>query len=69
MDQRDLDKRFNAHGLNNRQAENCALIREKCSTLANIINTEVPDGREKSTAITKLEEVMFWANAGISREE
>lgn len=27
----------------------------------------VPDGREKATAITKLEEFMMWANAGIAR--
>lgn len=42
-------------------------IREECNQLFEIIECMVPDGREKSLAITKLEEVMMWANAGIAR--
>jgi hypothetical protein len=30
-------------------------------------DTNIPDCREKSLAITKLEEYMFWANAAIAR--
>ncbi len=33
------------------------------------INTLVPEGREKSLAITKLEEAMMWSNAGIARNQ
>jgi hypothetical protein len=28
----------------------------------------MPDGREKSIVLTKLEEALFWANAGIARQ-
>ena len=28
-----------------------------------------PESREKSLAVTKLEEVVFWSNAAIAREE
>lgn len=42
-------------------------IRERCRQLAHWFNDELPDGREKSIVVTKLEEVMYWANAGLSR--
>ena len=31
------------------------------------IGALVPEGREQSIAITKIEEAMFWANAGVAR--
>ena len=33
------------------------------------ICTIVPPGREQALMLTKLEEAMFWANAGIARQE
>lgn len=42
-------------------------IRAYAKSFAHIINVAVPDGREKSTSLTKLDEVVFWANAGIAR--
>lgn len=42
-------------------------IRANCGELAESILSNVPEGREQSVALTKLEEVMFWANAGIAR--
>lgn len=44
-------------------------IREECLKLSSYIAHYVPDSREKSLALTKLEEVMFWSNAGIARHQ
>lgn len=41
-------------------------MRERGRELAHYINQQVPDGREKSLAMTKLREAIMWANAGIA---
>lgn len=64
MQRADIDHRFADHGTNDP-----ASIREACRTLAHTVNDSIPDGREKSTAITKIEEAMFWANAGLARDK
>lgn len=42
-------------------------VRDECLRLALLLKDWVPQGREQSLALTKLEEVMFWSNAGIAR--
>ncbi|WP_405925400.1 hypothetical protein [Streptomyces sp. NBC_00035] len=42
-------------------------VRLACRRLADELNERLPDGREKALVVTKLEEVMFWANAAIAR--
>lgn len=42
-------------------------IRLALKNAALFIQDNVPDCREKSLAITKLEEAMLWANAGLAR--
>ncbi len=42
-------------------------IRHSCCGLAKQIVATVPEGIEKELAIIKLQEVMFWANAGLAR--
>lgn len=44
-------------------------LRDTVYALALYFNSVMPDCREKSLAITKLEEAMFWANAAIARNE
>lgn len=43
-------------------------VRRELGLVAEFIDVSCPDGREKSLAITKLEEAMFWANAAIARK-
>lgn len=68
MEYKDIEKRFTYHKPKEDDAYKFVAIREDAKHLANIINSLVPEGREKSLAITKLEEVVMWANAGIARK-
>lgn len=43
-------------------------IREKAKELALMMVELVPGGREQSTALTRLEEAVMHANAGIARQ-
>lgn len=43
-------------------------IREKAKELALLIDEKVPAGREQSSALTRLEEAVMHANAGIARQ-
>lgn len=59
---------FKHHAPANRsKIEDHDYIRNKCRNLAEKIDKTCPGSREKSIAITKLEEVMFWANAALAR--
>ncbi|MGW5267175.1 Acb2/Tad1 domain-containing protein [Rhodococcus sp. NPDC003994] len=42
-------------------------IRRLCGDLAHELDRTLAPGREKSTALTNLEQVMFWSNASIAR--
>ena len=44
-------------------------IRQQAKDLAFMIYESVPESRERSIAMGKLEEAVFWANAGIARNE
>jgi hypothetical protein len=65
----DIDNRFTYHSPAPGQPEVYAAIRAKAKGLAHHLNAECPDGREKSLAITHIEEAVFWANAAIARAE
>lgn len=67
MNIEDLTGRFRFHRATEAKATQHTLVRQKCYDLALELNDLLPDGREKSLAITHLEEVMFWGNAAIAR--
>ena len=62
-----IDNAFTYHAPKDGQPAKYQAIREKVKELAYLIDDLVPDSREKSLALTKLEESVMWANAGIAR--
>jgi hypothetical protein len=44
-------------------------IRYQCEFLTRKLASLVPESRELALAITKVEEAMMWANAGIARHQ
>lgn len=44
------------------------LVRAEVGRLADWIDGVLPASRERALALTKLEEVMFWANAAVARQ-
>jgi hypothetical protein len=68
MDHDELNNRFKYHPPRDVATANAhEYVRASAYGLAMDINDLVPDGREKSLAITKLEEALMWANAAIAR--
>lgn len=68
LSDKELENRFSFHAATDDEKRNAhSSIRMNCLDLAKFINLNVPEGREKALAITHLEEVMMWANAGIAR--
>ena len=68
-DQERLDNNFTYHAPQGDQVERYSIIREEAKDFARTIMRLSPPSRERSLALTKLEEVMMWANAGIARNE
>ena len=64
--EQDIEKRFTYVNDPNKLSH-YACIRSAAKAFALDILTTVPQGREQLLAITKLEEVVMWANAGIAR--
>jgi hypothetical protein len=67
----DLDNLFTYHApkpeLN--QAKRYQDIRDHAKYLAEHMTRQCPESRERSLAIQKIEEAVFWANAAIARHE
>jgi hypothetical protein len=67
MTKEEIDCNFTYHAPKPGQPEIYQNIRSIAKELALYINDVVPEGREKSLALTKLEEAVMWVNAGIAR--
>lgn len=68
MENDELIDRFRFHpAITQESQEAHNRVRQLCMELALDLNELIVDGREKSLVMTKLEEVMMWANASIAR--
>ncbi|AQR77220.1 hypothetical protein ABNB59_17225 [Paenibacillus larvae] len=64
-----IENSFKYHSPKPGQPEKYTELREEAKELAYLINEICPNSREKSLAITNLEQVVMWANASIARNE
>ncbi|OUA88835.1 DUF7681 family protein [Bacillus thuringiensis] len=62
-----IKKNFTYHPPKEGQTEKFVDIRNEALHFANLLDGSCPNSREKSLALTKLEEAVFWANASIAR--
>lgn len=65
----DIEHRFAFHAATTQEKrDEHTSVRAACRDLALRVQQDVPEGREKALALTKIEEAMMWANAAIARE-
>jgi hypothetical protein len=69
MEPQKLEKRFTYHAPKGDQPKRYNDLRAAAREFAEAINALCPDSREKSLAMTSLEEAVMWANASIARNE
>lgn len=63
----DLENIYKYHKPKDGQNEKYEAIRFKAKELAELIQSECPDSRERSVAFTHIETAVMWANASIAR--
>ena len=63
----DLENRFSYLPPTRNQVPKYEEIRGRALEMAKFLEKVCPDGREKALALTKLEEMVSWANASIAR--
>jgi len=64
-----IERNFTYQPPKSGQPERYTALRAKSKELALLVNDECPESREKSLALTKIEEAIMWANAAIARNE
>ena len=63
---RDVNERFRFHPATSATGPKHEEIRDKHRELALWVLANLPDSRERSLALTALQEAMMWANAGVA---
>ncbi|MFZ2992569.1 MAG: hypothetical protein WA061_02525 [Microgenomates group bacterium] len=66
---KDLDNKFSYHEAKGDQSVRYENIRKMAKDMAIMLDGLCPSSRELSLAMTNLEQVVFWANAAIARNE
>lgn len=67
--EKDIENRFTYHAPKGDQADRYKRIRNWGKSFAYIIIRDCPDSRERSLALTKIDEAVMHANAAIVRHE
>lgn len=68
-DKKKIANNFTHHAPTTEQTLRYEAVRELTGGLASTLTELCPPSRELSLALTNLEQVMFWANAAIARNE
>lgn len=66
--EKELINRFGYHRATADSAPKHAEVREIMLDAATALDALIPDGRDKSLAMTSLQEAMHWANSAIAME-
>lgn len=61
-----MGKKFKEHKLDSDQKLASGVVRDAADTLDSVYEDWIVDSREKSLAMTKLEESVMWANKAIA---
>jgi hypothetical protein len=64
-----FENNFKYHSPSDKKLHYYSEIRNHAKRMAYLIDERCPNSREKSLALTKLEECAMWANASIARNE
>lgn len=64
-----IENNFSYHAPNEDQVSKYGSLRQEAKKMAFLITKCCPESRERSLAMTKLEEAVMWSNASIARNE
>jgi len=65
----EITNKFSYHKPSEGGIESHGILTDSFLIVCDIVEDICPDGREKSLAITKLEEAKMWASAAVARNE